>query len=174
MRDDFSESTKKLLAERAGHVCSNPDCACRTIGASNADLTLSVKIGEAAHICAASDGGSRFDPSQPHEERKSLENGIWLCASCATLIDKNDGADFPIQRLQNWKQQREKQSHDELSGQLSGILKLQRRIEGVQTGGDTFCYVMLYHFDLSLNIARQFVLIRNGEFPLYDVRFRKK
>jgi hypothetical protein len=46
------------------------------------------------------------------------------------------------------------------------------RLEGLQTGGDSFCYWMLYNFDLSLSIARDFVVIRNGEFPLYDVRFR--
>ena len=49
---------------------------------------------------------------------------------------------------------------------------IQRRIEGLQTGGDSFCYFMLYHFDLNLSIAQNFVVIRQGEFPLYDVRIR--
>lgn len=47
-----------------------------------------------------------------------------------------------------------------------------RRLEGLQTGGDTFCYWMLYDFDIETNIGRQYVVIRKGEFPLYDVRFR--
>lgn len=46
------------------------------------------------------------------------------------------------------------------------------RLQGLQTGGDTYAYLMLYNFDLSKNIARDFVLIRAGEFPLYDVRIR--
>jgi hypothetical protein len=46
------------------------------------------------------------------------------------------------------------------------------RLEALQTGGDTYAYVMFYHFDLDLNIARNFVVIRNGEYPLYDLRIR--
>lgn len=44
------------------------------------------------------------------------------------------------------------------------------RLEALQAGGETYAYVMLYHFDMTSNIARQFVVIRNGEYPLYDVR----
>lgn len=46
------------------------------------------------------------------------------------------------------------------------------RLEGLQTGGKTFCYVMLYDFDLAKALARNFVYIRCGEFPLFDVRLR--
>jgi hypothetical protein len=46
------------------------------------------------------------------------------------------------------------------------------RIEGLQTGGNSFCYLMLYHFDLDRNIAQNFCIIKTGEFPLYDVRYR--
>jgi hypothetical protein len=52
------------------------------------------------------------------------------------------------------------------------MLAIQKRIEGLQTGGDTFCYFMLYHFDLNLSIAQNLVIIRRGEFPLYDLQFR--
>jgi len=47
-----------------------------------------------------------------------------------------------------------------------------QRLESVQTGGDTFCYAMLYDFSLTRNIARQFVFIKVGEFTLYDLRMR--
>lgn len=46
------------------------------------------------------------------------------------------------------------------------------RLESLQTGGDSFAYLMLYNFDLEVDIARELVLIRIGEFPLYDVRLR--
>lgn len=46
------------------------------------------------------------------------------------------------------------------------------RIQNLQTGGNSFCYWMLYHFDMNANIAQQFVVIRKGDFPLYDVRLR--
>lgn len=46
------------------------------------------------------------------------------------------------------------------------------RLVGLQTGGDSFCYWMLYHFDLAANIVKNFVVIRIGDFPLFDVRLR--
>jgi hypothetical protein len=52
------------------------------------------------------------------------------------------------------------------------IARSQRHIEGLQTGGDTFCYWMLYHFDMTKAVARNFVVIRRGDYPLYDVRLR--
>jgi hypothetical protein len=52
------------------------------------------------------------------------------------------------------------------------IYIMQQRLEGLQTGGDSFCYLMLYHFDLQKNIAQQFVVGRKGKYPLYDVRLR--
>ena len=55
--------------------------------------------------------------------------------------------------------------HDEIS-------TIQKRLEGLQSGGDSFCYLMLYYFDLQKSIAQNFVVIRKGEFPLYDVRLR--
>jgi hypothetical protein len=35
-----------------------------------------------------------------------------------------------------------------------------------------FCYTMLYHFDLAKSIARNWVVIKVGEFTLYDLRMR--
>jgi len=48
----------------------------------------------------------------------------------------------------------------------------QRHLASLQTGGDTFCYWMLYDFDMTKNVARNFVVIREGKYPLYDVRLR--
>lgn len=47
-----------------------------------------------------------------------------------------------------------------------------RHLEDLLTGGDTFCYAMLYHFDLKAQVARNFVVTRVGDFPLFDVRIR--
>ncbi|MGN6257098.1 MAG: hypothetical protein ACTHN3_05005 [Solirubrobacterales bacterium] len=44
-------------------------------------------MGVAAHIAAAAAGGTRYDPEQRQRERRSRENGIWLCATCAEEID---------------------------------------------------------------------------------------
>jgi len=63
-------------------------------------------VGVAAHICAASPGGPRFDPMMISAERTSIENGIWLCAAHAVLIDR-DVARFPVDVLRAWKSQHE-------------------------------------------------------------------
>lgn len=40
------------------------------------------------------------------------------------------------------------------------------------TGGDTYAHVMLYHFDLVEAVAQQLTVIKDGEFPLYNVNVR--
>jgi hypothetical protein len=60
----------------------------------------------------------------------------------------------------------------EVESLRSEVIQAQKRLEGLQTGGETFCYWMLYHFDMTKALARNFVIIRQGEYPLYDVRIR--
>ena len=52
-----------------------------TVG-PKANMGSSVSVGEAAHIYAASEGGPRFNPGMSEVERRSIENGIWLCSAC--------------------------------------------------------------------------------------------
>jgi hypothetical protein len=105
--NDFPSKIMTRLAERAAYLCSNPSCRIITIGPCTTDLAASTKIGVAAHICAASPGGPRYDMSQSLTQRKGIENGIWLCASCSTLIDKNQGSDYPAANLRRWKSDHE-------------------------------------------------------------------
>lgn len=107
MRDNFDRITTQKLAERAGYHCSNPFCLRLTVGPSIKDDENSIKTGVAAHICAASPGGPRYDMSQSIYDRKSIKNGIWLCATCSTLIDKNVGLDYPADHLKKWKKDHE-------------------------------------------------------------------
>ena len=102
-RDDFSKTTVNVLQRRAAFLCSNPDCRCLTIAPDESGEEKWVYIGYAAHITAAAEGGPRFDPSLTHEQRSHITNAIFLCASCATLIDKNNGSDFPVELLKRWK-----------------------------------------------------------------------
>jgi len=60
-------------------------------------------IGKAAHITAASENGPRYDSSLSPEQRKSINNGIFLCSNCADMIDKNNGLDFSTDLLKTWK-----------------------------------------------------------------------
>lgn len=98
---DFSTNTIETLAKRVAYSCSRATCRRSTVG-PHSKSDKSTLVGEAAHICAASPGGPRFDESMTDEERGSASNGIWLCPSCATEIDKDTGR-FPVVLLQRWK-----------------------------------------------------------------------
>lgn len=63
-------------------------------------------IGKAAHIAAASPGGPRFDAAMTSAQRCCISNGIWLCSTCADLVD-NDASKFPVELLHAWKIQAE-------------------------------------------------------------------
>src|SRR5262245_49442036 len=102
MRDDFSASTKDLLARRVGFHCSNPRCD-RVISGPDSTGSKAVNIGVAAHISGASPGGPRFDASLTSDQRISAENGIWLCGICAKLIE-SDVAKYTQEVLVDWKE----------------------------------------------------------------------
>ncbi len=112
MRDDFSLKPKELLAKRVANHCSNPGCRQPTSGPQE-DPTKVVNIGVAAHITAASANGPRFDPSLTPNQRQSVENGIWLCQSCAKLVD-NDPIRYGADVLRQWKALAEKNAAREL------------------------------------------------------------
>ena len=105
-RDDFSEGTKRTLADRAGWRCSFPNCGQFTLGPSNTDLEKKINNGIAAHISAAAENGPRFDPTMTTEQRKSLDNGIWMCRNHGNLIDA-DFNTYTVQQLKEWKIQAE-------------------------------------------------------------------
>lgn len=106
--DDFSPAVIRQLRDRVNGICSNPGCRRGTVGPSGSKPDKVVITGEAAHIKAAQPGGPRYDENQSPEERRSIENGLWLCGACADLIDKNGGADYPVKVLVAWKEQAEK------------------------------------------------------------------
>lgn len=102
-RDDFSQSTKNRLAKQARYHCNNPSCRQLT-SAPTSDGAKDVNIGVAAHICAAAPGpgARRYRLDMTPEQRKSHENGLWLCQDCAKAIDSDDPA-FPEEVLHGWK-----------------------------------------------------------------------
>jgi len=104
-RDEFPKRIKLLLAERAGYICSNPNCSFGTVGPHESS-GKSLKLGKACHIMAAAPGGPRFDSDMTPEERSSPDNGIWLCVKCAEMIDKNQGA-YSADLLRSWKNDQE-------------------------------------------------------------------
>jgi hypothetical protein len=113
MRDDFPESTKRILALRAGYRCSY--CQRLTTGPSEEGPMAVASIGVAAHISAASPRGKRYLQAMPRQERSSIENGIWLCANHATLIDRDDSL-YTIEALKEIKQRHEEWCKSEVRG----------------------------------------------------------
>lgn len=100
-RDDFSEETKRRLGERVNLQCSTPECRAPTKGPHTDDSKAS-NVGVAAHIHGASKNGPRYRVEQTSEQRKSIENGIWLCRICDKKVD-GDEARYPAELLRAWK-----------------------------------------------------------------------
>lgn len=113
-RDNFTAKTVEILAKRVGYLCSNPDCRKHTIG-PNSQKDKVTLIGVAAHITAAAEGGPRYDETLSSEQRKDIDNGIWLCNNCSTLIDK-DATKYTVDLLNYWK----KEAEDEINGKIIG------------------------------------------------------
>lgn len=103
--DDFPAATKRIIAERSGFVCAYPSCMAPTSGPA-IEGSRAINIGVAAHISAASPLGPRFDSTMSSEQRQSPENGIWMCATHATLIDR-DIDRYSLDLLREWKSQAE-------------------------------------------------------------------
>ncbi|WP_287917892.1 hypothetical protein [Comamonas sp.] len=104
-RDDFPPAIKKLLRDRAGHVCSFPGCDLSTTGPSAENQNSSIaNTGQAAHITAAAagPGARRYDEKLSKEERGSIGNGIWCCATHAALIDR-DEVTYSVSMLKHWR-----------------------------------------------------------------------
>lgn len=105
-RDNFSKPVVRALRERVNNICSNPNCRKQTIEPQKTTLDKTNLTGTAAHICAASIGGPRYDESMSETERKSIENGIWLCNHCARKIDTEKEA-YSVELLKDWKKKAE-------------------------------------------------------------------
>ena len=112
-RDDFTKATIERLAKRVGMKCSCPDCRTPTAGPDAAGGVTN--LGVAAHITAASPGGSRYDASLSPETRGDINNGIWLCQRHAKLID-DDELSYPPSLLREWKETAEQMAALEAKG----------------------------------------------------------
>lgn len=112
MRDDFPKAVVETLAKRVGNHCSNPGCRKLTSGPHTEGGRV-LNVGVAAHVTAASLGGPRYDSSLTPEDRKGIGNGIWLCQSCAKLVD-NDEVRYTTDLLAQWKLNAEQEALREI------------------------------------------------------------
>jgi hypothetical protein len=76
------------------------------VGPSEEAPDASANIGKAAHICAASPGGPRYDPSMTPEQRADITNAMWLCSDHATLVDR-DKVTYTAEGLRAMKREHE-------------------------------------------------------------------
>lgn len=118
-RDDFTKPVRELLARRVGYRCSNPNCRILTAGPGDKQ-DGTVDVGVAAHITAAAKGGKRFDPLLSKEERKSAENGIWLCQIHGKQVDDAPER-FTVELLREWKRLSEQAARLEIEELEKGL-----------------------------------------------------
>lgn len=108
-RHDFTQLTVQRLRDRAGNVCSFPECHVHTHGAAFTG-DKAVGVGVACHIKAASPGGPRYHREQTKDERRHIDNGIWMCQTHSKLVDADESA-YSIATLLEWKQMAEARSN---------------------------------------------------------------
>jgi hypothetical protein len=110
----FSRRVRELASRRAGGICSNPRCEQPAHGPGE-DPETAINIGVAAHITARSVDGPRHDPALTPTQRASIDNAIWLCQSCAKLID-DDADRYTTFVIRDWKLQRENKASVAMRG----------------------------------------------------------
>lgn len=142
-RDNFSEDTKRKLAARAGNVCSMPGCGLGTSGPSDESSSATANTGTAAHICSASSGrgARRYNQNQTSEQRSSIENGIWCCATHGKLIDC-DEIKYTVDQLVVWKRIAEKKA------------EIRQFFQGVELDGNSHLF--------SIGLAPDELIIKRG------------
>lgn len=119
-RQEFTEATKRLIADRAGHQCSFPTCNRQTTTAGP-DTASRSSIGVAAHIYSAAPGGPRGQGGLSEDELRQPENGIWLCSDHSRVVDGNDGRPFTPETLLSYKALQEARLQREVQGLYSPI-----------------------------------------------------
>lgn len=157
MRDEFNIKLKDTLSKRVGLRCSNPDCRVLTTG-PNSNENKSTNIGVAAHITAAEQNGPRYDSSITKQERSSINNAIWLCQSCAKLID-SDPTKYTIEILKDWKERSEDETEFEFTKKKrpSNTVEFNEILELMPT------LINEIKTDLESNpLFREFILQRKG------------
>lgn len=112
MRSNFSRTTRIHLEDMAGGRCANPSCRILTRGPAMYD-ERAIPIGHGAHIHAAAPKGPRGRRDLTPEQIRALENGVWLCPNCATIVDRDVHA-YSVDVLQGWQRRAEDRARAEM------------------------------------------------------------
>jgi hypothetical protein len=115
-RDNFPPRTKQAVETRANGHCSFRGCGRPTAGPSAESTEAVNRIGKAAHIHAAASGpgARRYLASMTREQRRHIDNAIWLCATHADMIDRDD-VTFTADDLRAMKREHEANCTEQLA-----------------------------------------------------------
>lgn len=102
---DFKKETIDKGFFRTSFKCNKPSCRCSLIEQADNQKGY-ILLADACHICAASEGGPRYDPNMTNEERGSYDNLIIMCKTHAWEID-HDETKYPVELLKQWKKEAE-------------------------------------------------------------------
>jgi len=102
----FPLKIAEKLAYNSAYICNYPKCNTLTVGPTASTKHLAKKIGEAAHMEGEAATSARHNEFN-QDLVQDISNGIWLCANCHTMIDKNGGVDFQLHELKEWKAEHE-------------------------------------------------------------------
>ncbi|AXY72744.1 hypothetical protein D3H65_01605 [Paraflavitalea soli] len=104
----FSPATINTLSLRAAGLCSNPSCLRLTAGPSLSNPAKVHQFGVACLIRGVQEGDPRYDAGQAElrPRHDDIENGIWLCAHDALLVNKEEET-YTAELLMSWKQAHE-------------------------------------------------------------------
>ncbi len=116
-RDEFSRTTKELLAKRAGFRCSI--CQKPTVG-PHSDAGQSIYLGEASHIYSAAPNGPRANQNLTSEERSAHTNGIHLCKLHGRLVDL-DESEYTVEKLHCIKEAHVQKIRNECGWEIDGL-----------------------------------------------------
>ncbi|CAM4410147.1 MAG: hypothetical protein LEGION0403_FIIPPAGN_02676 [Legionella sp.] len=97
------KTIKELYAN--AYWCASPGCR-RPLYKVDNETGVRTLNSNAAHICARSEGGPRWDPDQTEDENRSINNLLALCLEHAFEIDDiKKVSQYSIEKLQQWKKQ---------------------------------------------------------------------
>lgn len=99
---DFRDNVKRELAHLSGYHCAFQPCGAFTGGPAPSSTSYSTNLGQAAHIEGARSTSARHNPIMTNAQRRSVDNGIWLCLKHARMIDVT-GSSFTTPMLKRWK-----------------------------------------------------------------------
>ena len=155
-RDEFSPATRRHLARSVNYHCSH--CGAPTAGPYSGG-GKSITTGQAAHICAAAPKGPRPDKNMTPEQRSHYDNGIWLCAAHAPLIDVN-WPRYTVEQLREMKKQAEAKAaadleHAKVIADLRAVLEDRVRWNPPSPHENRPGYEGLYHVAFTLAGVRK-------------------